>query len=72
MSYEMTSFTCLQFILPRPKNHILSYCIGQRIDCLRRLSLLCIRMHPDLAEILSEAWLHESVGSRIKGLTRRA
>ena len=46
-------------IFPKPKNNVLPRRESLCIDSLCRLRRLCAGMNPNLAEIISEAWLKE-------------
>src|SRR5256885_13097517 len=58
-------------ILPGAKNYMAANCVGQGIHRARRLCCMSISMYAHLAEIVSEARLHEPAGADIKGLTWR-
>jgi hypothetical protein len=72
MGQEFSSVGTVRTILSAAKNYILSYCVSHGTDRARRLRCPRIRMHSYLAEIASEARLHEGASNRIELLARRA
>ncbi len=60
-----------QVIMPCPKHHILSNCVGKCIHCPRRLGRPGVCMYPHLAKVLTEARLEEGARLRIERLAGR-
>jgi hypothetical protein len=72
VSEQLSSGRGRRLILAIAHNDMPAHGIGIGANCRRRKACLSVGMHPDCAEVMAEALLHERSPDGIKRLTRRA
>src|SRR2546423_7760394 len=69
MRQEASSCHRLRCVLPPVEHHVTPYGESQRVDSLRRPCCLVICVHPNMAEVVTEARLEKSAHRRRERLT---